>query len=393
MKITPTAHRRAALARIAITALIMLMPFSMPTPAEGNDQKVSNSARLETVNQDIKTLRTLLEKIKKERSSIESRLENTEQEISRVQKELKNTERDLREAKDAAKKQKAQRQTLKKEQSSRQLEVSKALKAAYVAGKNPQMKLLLNQEDPAKAHRMMVYYDHFAQAQSNSLTALKETDRKLAHAETNLLKANKSISRHQQTLASRAQNLKANQSNRQQTLAKLSTNEKQNNSRLSRLRKEQKILQELLASIISMADVTAVDRPFNKSRGKMPWPVKGQLLYKFGERRQDTKLTWNGVYIKASEGAIVNAPHHGRVVFADWMKSFGQLLILDHGNGYMTLYAHNQDMMKTVGDWVLPGEAIARVGNSGGQPHSGLYFEVRYKGKPSNPMTWLVASR
>ena len=121
----------------------------------------------------------------------------------------------------------------------------------------------------------------------------------------------------------------------------------------------------------------------------MQWPVKGRVLHRYGEKRTESKVPWNGVFINANSGTAVKAPHHGRVVFSDWMKSFGQLLIIDHGGGYMTLYAHNQELLKTVGDWVLPGENIALVGDSGGQPRSGLYFEIRYKGRPSNPQVWL----
>ena len=386
-----TRRFKASLKKASLITLTMLVPLSLPTYANTNG--TSDSARLEAVNKDIKKLHDLLAKIRKERSSIETRLERTEREISRVRKDLKKTEEELEEAKAAAKKQQAQREALRKEQSSKQQDVSKALRAAYVAGKDPQIKMLLNQENPAKASRMMVYYDHFALVQSASLAALKETDRQLALAEARLAKTNELIRKQQGQLAKREKTLKQSKNNRHDVLAKLSASEKQSHSKLGRLEEEQKTLQQLLASIISIADVKAVDQPFNKSRGKMRWPVKGRLLHKFGDRRQDTQLTWHGVYIKAQPGAPVKAPHHGRVVFADWMKSFGQLMIIDHGNGYMTLYAHTQEMMKTEGDWVLPGETIALVGDSGGQPQAGLYFEVRYKGKPSNPMAWLVASR
>ncbi|MTI15016.1 murein hydrolase activator EnvC family protein [Sansalvadorimonas verongulae] len=377
--------------RVVLVSLTLLLPFALPVQADTS--KTNNAERLETVNKDIKKLHALLDKIRKERSSIEARLETTEREISRVQKDLKQTERELEEAKATAKKQQAQREALRQEQNEKQQSVSKALKAAYVAGKNPQIKLLLNQENPAKANRMMAYYNHFALVQSASLAALKETDRQLAIAETRLEKTNQQIVQHQQALTSREQTLKKSKGNRHQVLAKLAASEKQSHSRLGKLEEEQKALQQLLASITSIADITSVDQPFSKVRGKMPWPVHGKLLHRFGDRRDNTKLTWPGIYIRASAGTPVKAPHHGRVVFADWMKSFGQLMIIDHGNGYMTLYAHTQDMLKTEGDWVLPGETIALVGDSGGQTQPGLYFEIRYKGKPSNPARWLVASR
>ena len=128
-------------------------------------------------------------------------------------------------------------------------------------------------------------------------------------------------------------------------------------------------------------------KPFRELRGKMSWPAKGRLIRRFGQRRS-TGMRWQGVLISGREGSAVKAIHHGRVVFADWFRGKGLLIIIDHGDGFMSLYAHNQSLLRETGDWVDTGETIATMGNSGGLQNAALYFEIRQQGKPSNPKKW-----
>jgi len=129
--------------------------------------------------------------------------------------------------------------------------------------------------------------------------------------------------------------------------------------------------------------------PFASARGKLPWPVNGRLLARFGETRgDDARTKWDGVMISASSGSQVHAVHGGRVVFADWLRGAGLLVILDHGNGYLSLYGHNQSLLKKPGDVVKAGEAISTVGTSGGQDTPALYFAIRQQGRPTDPSQW-----
>ena len=129
-------------------------------------------------------------------------------------------------------------------------------------------------------------------------------------------------------------------------------------------------------------------QPFKAARGTMPWPIGGKRANSFGRPRNEGKMRWQGVTIPASEGDSVKAIHHGRVVYADWLRGSGLLMIIDHGEGYMSLYAHNQSLLREVGEWVSAGTPIITVGNSGGQEQSALYFEIRHQGKPTNPTKW-----
>ncbi|THG71716.1 peptidase M23, partial [Pseudomonas sp. A-1] len=135
----------------------------------------------------------------------------------------------------------------------------------------------------------------------------------------------------------------------------------------------------------------AVDGPFAQARGRLPWPVDGQLLARFGAPRGDARLKWDGVLIGAAAGTRVRAIHDGRVVFADWLRGAGLLVIVDHGGGYLSLYGHNQTLLKAAGDLVKAGEAIATVGTSGGQDTPALYFAIRQQGQPSDPLRWCRA--
>lgn len=128
--------------------------------------------------------------------------------------------------------------------------------------------------------------------------------------------------------------------------------------------------------------------PFLTLRGRLQWPSRGKLTTRYGSARKVGKLKWQGVNIKAPEGTEVHAISHGRVAFSDWLRGFGLLTIIDHGDGYMSLYGGNQSLFKEVGDWVEAGEVIAGVGNSGGRKNSALYFEIRHNGKPTNPLKW-----
>ena len=146
-----------------------------------------------------------------------------------------------------------------------------------------------------------------------------------------------------------------------------------------------KSLGELLADIPTSP---SENQPFVSQKGKLPWPVNGRFLNNFGQPKNYGDLKWNGVLIKAELGTPVRVVSHGRVAFSDWLQGFGFITIVDHGDGYMSLYGHNESLFKQTGDWVQAGEVIATAGDSGGQPTSGVYFEIRSRGKPINPSKW-----
>ena len=144
-----------------------------------------------------------------------------------------------------------------------------------------------------------------------------------------------------------------------------------------------------MTSILSDYPISS-EEPFSAHKGKLTWPVAGTLLHDFGQPRVGGSIKWNGVVLAAPRGREVRAVYHGRIAFADWLAGMGLLVIVDHGDGYMTLYGYNETILKNTGDWVAPGDVIATVGDSGGQSQASLYFELRRGKQPVNPRHWVT---
>jgi septal ring factor EnvC (AmiA/AmiB activator) len=202
------------------------------------------------------------------------------------------------------------------------------------------------------------------------------------------------LSRLHDQRQARALTLTQRQQERQQLLARLQEQMRSKGTELEQLTRDEQRLQELVRSLRELlSDIPAApgdSRPFPSRKGKLDWPVQGSLVASFGSRRAVGDLTWRGILIRAPRGAEVRAVSHGRVAFADWLRGFGLLIIVDHGDGYMTLYGHNQGLYKEAGEWVETGEVIAGVGDGGDLGEAGLYFEVRHKGRPVNPASWMA---
>ena len=265
------------------------------------------------------------------------------------------------------------------------------IKSAYRLGNDEPIKLLLNQEDPETISRTLKYYGYFLRARSEKLNDYRKTLQALKDVETAI------TDRHTQLLAKRSileeqkQRLSMRQQQRRKVLAQLNQTINTSQQRLNKLKREQIKLESVLKALregIEHLSLPATNKPFVDRKGKLAWPVSGRLTQYYGAPR-NTDIRWNGWLLNAKEGSPVKAIHHGRVIFSDYLRGHGLLMIIDHGDGYMSLYAHNQVLLKEIGEWVLTGESIAKVGNSGGQKDHALYFEIRHNGKPTNPKPWL----
>ncbi len=161
---------------------------------------------------------------------------------------------------------------------------------------------------------------------------------------------------------------------------------------VTRLARQEKDLTRLIAELTSILSdyPIASEEPFSALKGKLTWPVAGALLHDFGQPRAGGELKWNGVVLGAPRGREVRAVYHGRIAFADWLAGMGLIVIVDHGEGFMTLYGYNETILKNAGDWVAPGDVIATVGDSGGQSQASLYFELRRGTEPVNPRQWVT---
>lgn len=262
---------------------------------------------------------------------------------------------------------------------------------AYRLGHSEPLKVLLNQENPLAAERMLRYYGYFAAARGEQLAGYREAAEELKALEAAAAAERTRLQASQERLANEQARMRAGVHKRQQLVAALAAQLGDERVRLRQQQSEAKRLQRLLDELVSTPaspPAGAGKGPFASRAGQLPWPVNGQLLHRYGASRADA-LRWNGWLLAVAEGTPVRAVHVGTVVFADYLRGYGELIIVDHGNDYLTLYAHNQQLLKTAGSPVTGGETVARAGNSGGRRDSALYFEIRQGGKPLDPARWL----
>ncbi len=269
-------------------------------------------------------------------------------------------------------------------------ELENQVKAAYGMGRSEKLKLLLNQQDPSLSGRMLVYYDYLNKYRLEKITKIKKDFQILQKLELERGKESALLEKKVQKRKLEDSVILETKAERKILLTKINQRLDLNKQQLNRFKVSEKKLKALIISLQKVVDDFPVElgseKEFAQLQGKLSWPVKGKLVREFGAKRSDSR--WDGVLIKAKEGDNIRAVTRGRVVFADWLRGYGLLIIIDHGKGFMTLYAFNQSLYKSVGDWVDVGTVIATVGQSGGQSDVGLYFGIRKKGKPVNPLKW-----
>jgi septal ring factor EnvC (AmiA/AmiB activator) len=253
------------------------------------------------------------------------------------------------------------------------------------------LRLLLSQQDPVNAGRQLVYYGYLTEQRSSVIDGVRDTLAELAATALAVAAEGKRLAALEASQREQLAELDAARAERATLVARLDQQIKGSQGEIAQLTQQADDLQALVEELrLAMAEIDlAGSAAFGKEKGQLPWPTDGKILHSFGQSRADGRLRWEGTLLKASSGAEVRAVHNGRVIFADWLNGMGLLMILEHGDGYMTLYGHNQDLVREVGDWVVPGEVLGHVGDSGGQSEPGLYFEIRKNGKPINPKAWL----
>ena len=262
------------------------------------------------------------------------------------------------------------------------------VRGAYRYSGRDFLKVLLNQDDPTAFDRMIRYHGYFSRARLDALEEYRGVLATIDRNENAALDRRRVLATQQDELARRRQSLAARSDEREVLIDGLSREVSDREEQRRRLTEDRARLEALLTELRRWAREPEATR-FAESRGRLNWPVAGRVVRHFGQPRAGGRLQWEGVYFEARPGAEVKAIHGGRVVFADWLRGFGLLTILDHGDGHMSLYGNADVLFKEVGDWVEGGEPIAAAGRSGGQPESGLYLEVRANGRPTNPIAWL----
>lgn len=366
--------------------LLCLSPLAT---AQSDEERTR--AQLKDLKQDISRINREITSASSRRNTLQGQVREAELGQARVERSIADNRHAISKRKKELGLLEAEQAGLHKALSEQQAHIALELRTAWQMGQQGQIKVLLNQESPDTVARTMGYYRYFFRARNKLLNDYRSTLQQLEVTELRIAEALTELDQRQDSLQGQQQKLIEAQKNRQLAVAKLNDSIAGKGTQLKKLEQDQKELQELLRAIEeAVVNLQVPDnyQPFKSAKGKMPWPISGRASDRFGRPRNDGKMRWQGVRIPGKAGTEVKAIHHGRVVYADWLRGMGLLLIIDHGDGYMSLYAHNQTLLQDVGEWVTADTPISTVGNTGGLDKPALYFEIRHKGKPTNPANW-----
>ncbi len=382
----PTA---ASPGRIALAALLLLVYLPGASPAQPDEKKTRT--RLEQLQRDIKRTHTEISSANTRKSALQQQLRQAELDLGRLQRDIAANQRAMAANRQELESLDKQRVELEQARDAEQARIALELKTAWQLGQQSQLKVLLNQENPNTVARAMAYYRYFFRARNELIAGYRETLQQLQDLALRITATREQLASRQSTLEQQQAGVVTAQKEREQAVASLNKSIATKGEQLKQMEQDRKELEAVLKAIEQAVADMAVPKdyqPFKATRGKLAWPVSGKRSNSFGRPRNEGKMRWQGVTIPAKVGTTVKAIHHGRVVYADWLRGSGLLIIIDHGDGYMSLYAHNQSLLREVGEWVVAGTPISTVGNSGGQEQAALYFEIRHQGKPVNPTAW-----
>ncbi len=355
-------------------------------------EKVGNSQKLEQLDTKIQRLSEQMRDTQSEYGALQEALRTQEQAIAEATATLLLLKSGL-DDKEAALRTLNQRKTLQVNQLTELRQtLAKQIHATYVVGQQDYLKLWLNQQDPTTVGRLLTYYDYFNQARLQQILRLRQAMKELENIEHALTAENDELQQLLNEQQAKKTVLETAQQQRQQTLVQVSrtlSNQKQLLKALQDERDRLTLLVDDLNQVTKKLEFPPQTRPFNQLKGQLTQPAVGKIIHQFGEKRVG-KLQWQGIGIAASLGDNVYAVADGRVVFAEWFRTLGLLVIIDHGDGFMSLYGYNQLLKVKQGDWIKAGTILATVGNSGGLTDPMLYFEIRQQGNPVNPAQWLA---
>ena len=375
-------------------ALLLLLLAGAPLQAQesGGELAKIKERELEQVRAQIDRLKASMSKSAGDRDRLAGELQDAEVVIAEKRLRLKELQRE--QAFSAKRKAELDAELAQREAELDEESAGLALqvRAAYMSGSQEKIKLLLNQRDPATLGRLMAYYGYLNEYRAENINAVIGHIQELAELRSRVAAEEARIADLAKVRYAELTELNQAQENRQELLAALKSRINNESEEVTRLAAQEKDLSRLIAeltSILSDYPITS-ESPFSDHKGRLTWPVAGTLRHDFGQPRVGGGMTWNGVVLAAPRGHEVRSVYHGRVVFADWLAGLGLLVIVDHGEGYMTLYGYNETTLKKPGDWVAPGDVIATVGESGGQSQPSLYFEIRQGTKAVDPRKWVT---
>jgi septal ring factor EnvC (AmiA/AmiB activator) len=369
--------------------LILSLLFVAPLYANNDNERSqkANKAKLSDVQQAIAKQQSTIFTTNKKRAQLENKLKQDDLAIAKVAKTINRLENELKVTQKKITTLALQKQQLTREKQQQEQLLAKQLRSAYTTGQHDYLKLLLNQDQSEKIQRTISYYKYLNKARITEIDNFKETLLQLQRVTTEHQSQIEHLNIVKEEQITQESQLKETKKQRRKTLTQLSQKLLSSKQQLTKLQAEEENLNQALQKLAALIQAEINLTGLSKLKRKLSWPVKGRIRHSFGSRKQGY-LKWKGVLLGAPIGRQVQTIHNGTVLFSDWLKGYGLLTVIDHGNGYMSLYAHNQTLLKSVGDRVETGEPIALIGQSGGQEQPGLYFEIRHQGKAVNPKLW-----
>ncbi|MFZ1547774.1 MAG: peptidoglycan DD-metalloendopeptidase family protein [Candidatus Nitrotoga sp.] len=370
-----------------------------------NSAHASQQEELNNLRKHISELQKELEETSESQSEATDELRESERAISNSKRKLAELSLQHRAADQTLGRLQQQALQLERDMQKQQSMLSKLLYQQYLGGKQEYFKLLLNNHDPDQTAREMRYYEYIARSRSTWLNMLRSNLAQLNEVVQLTQQKRGEIAALQEEENAQNKALEKDKHARQQVISQFAQQLKQQRHEIGRLQRDENRLTQLVARLSKMLtrqkskgvfnndklpDNRFDGKPFEQLKGKLTLPVMGEVVNKFGSARPDSTVLWKGLRLRAASGQPVKSVAAGRVVFADWLRGFGNLLIIDHGKGYMSLYGNNETLYKQVGDILHGGDTIAAVGNSGGNEDSGVYFELRHRGEPIDPTKWIA---
>ena len=361
--------------------------------------------------EDLKQLRHRIEALQKElvsneesRSEAADALRESEQAISNASRKLTELAQEQHTANNILSHLQTQSRQVKSNIEMQQLQLGDLLYRQYIGGQQEYFRLLLNQQDPNQIARELHYYSYITRARAEDINTLRANLEQLDALTRESRNKSLEIAAIQTEQAKQKKHLEQEKAEHKKLLTRISLQVEQQWREISKLKRDEERLSRLVERIgrllaqkkrteplsnSRLPDASTDGNPFAALKGRLSLPVRGELTNRFGSPRSGGSMTWKGLLIRSPNGEEVKAIAGGRVVFADWLRGFGNLMIVDHGGSYMSLYGNNEILYKQVGDTIRSGDTIATVGNSGGNADSGLYFELRHQGKPFDPLNWV----
>jgi len=376
---------RQQLLRTILCSLIGIASISS-LAQESATQKQAKT-KLGDVKDAITKQKTSIKKTTSARQELERQLKSGDIAIADVAKKINVTQQAQQSTQKKLVKLSKQKRVLSKEKKQQEQVLAKQIRAAYSTGHHDYLKLMLNQEKPASVQRTVTNYQYLNNARMNEIDNFKKILNNLQLISIEHEQQSKHLKDLAQQQSEQKNVFEKNKRQQQKTIKLL------NNELLSSKQLLTKLVEEEESLILALKQLATLSQPAEHLEGlsalkrKLSWPIKGRINRSFGSRKQGY-LKWKGVLMAAPVGRQVKTIHNGTVLFSDWLKGYGLVTVIDHGQGYMSLYGHNQTLLKSVGERVETGEPIALVGQSGGQLQSGLYFEIRYRGQAVNPKKW-----